>query len=99
MTRDDKLKQTLQKRYDDGVESVIEEVQEDKIKVKQGKPWTKDGVYESYAAAATRRDSITKKFPEYATKIKRCGHGKNSFKVIKRLIKEPTKKTKKTKES
>ena len=52
---------------------------------------------ENYEAAATRRDAINKKSPEYATKIKRCGPRGSKFKVIKRLIKEPTKKTKKTK--
>ena len=92
MTDNKKLKETLTIRYniDEGEEPKKEEL-------KQGKPWTKDGVYESYESAVTRRDSINEKSPEYATKIKRCGHRKSKFKVIKRLIKEPVKKTKKTK--
>ena len=98
MTDNKKLKETLKTRYNEDTE--VEGDEERKEGIRKGKPWTKDGLYESYEAAATRRDSINKKSPEYATKIKRCGHRGSKFKVIKRLIKEPTKKTKtkKTKE-
>ena len=92
MTDNKKLKETLEIRY-----NTDESEEPKKEELKQGKPWTKDGVYESYESAVTRRDSINEKSPEYATKIKRCGHGKRSFKVIKRLIKEPVKKVKKIK--
>ena len=92
MTDNKKLKETLAIRYntDEGEEPKKEEL-------KQGKPWTKDGVYGSYEAAVTRRDSINENSPEYATKIKRCGYGQRMFKVVKRLIKEPAKKKTKTK--
>ena len=94
----DKLQKNLKIRYD--ADTKVEGDEERKEGIRKGKPWTKDGVYESYKAAATRRDAINKKSPEYATKIKRCGQRGSLFKVIKRLIKEPTKKTKtkKTKE-
>lgn len=95
MTDNKKLKKTLKTRYNTDTE--VEGDEERKEGIRKGKPWTKDGIYESYKAAATRRDSINKKSPEYATKIKRCGHRGGLFKVVKRLIKEPTKKTKKTK--
>ena len=95
MTDNKKLKETLKTRYNEDTE--VEGDEERKEGIRKGKPWTKDGLYESYEAAATRRDAINKKSPEYATKIKRCGHRGSKFKVIKRLIKEPTKKTKKTK--
>ena len=94
MTDNKKLKETLEIRY-----NTDENEEPKKEELKQGKPWTKDGVYESYESAVTRRDSINEKSPEYATKIKRCGQGKRKFKVIKRLIKEPVKKTKKTKKT
>jgi hypothetical protein len=92
MTDNKKLKKTLTIRY-----NTDEDEEPKKEELKQGKPWTKDGVYGSYEAAATRRDSINEKSPEYATKIKRCGYGQRMFKVVKRLIKEPVKKKTKTK--
>ena len=88
----DKLKKNLKKRYDAIHDSVIEEgVKEE---VKQGKRWTKVGTYTSYEDAAKRRDIITKKSPEYATKIKRCGPKQTKFKVLKRKSKELAKKAK-----
>ena len=103
MTDNKKLKETLKTRLKENLEirydadTKVEGDEERKEGIRKGKPWTKDGVYESYKAAATRRDAINKRSPEYATKIKRCGHKGSLFKVVKRLIKEPTKKTKTTK--
>ena len=88
----EKLKKNLKKRYDTIHDSVIEE--ESKVKVKQGKPWTIVGTYSNYENAVKRRDTIVKKFPEYDTKIKRCGPKRSSFKVIKRKNKELAKKAK-----
>ena len=93
----EKLKETLKKRYDSDYDSVISEVQEDeKVEVKQGKSWTKSGVYSTYNEAAKHRDRIVKKSPEYDTKIKRCGAKQSKFKVLKRKNKELAKKTKKS---
>ena len=94
----EKLKDTLKKRYDSDYDSVISEVQkeDEKVEVKQGKPWTKTGVYNNYDEAAKHRDRIVKKSPEYDTKIKRCGAKQSKFKVLKRKNKELTKKTKKS---
>ena len=99
MTDNKKLKETLKTRLKENLEIRYDSDPQEKKKEEpiKGKPWTKDGLYESYEAAATRRNAINKKSPEYATKIKRCGPRGSRFKVIKRLIKEPTKKTKKTK--
>jgi len=88
----DKLKKVLKKRYDTTHDPVVEE--EPKEKVKQGKPWTKVGTYNSYEAAAKSRDSIVKKSPEYATKIKRSGPKQTKVKVLKRKSKELAKKAK-----
>jgi hypothetical protein len=88
----EKLKQVLKKRYDTIHDPVIEE--EKKEEVKQGKPWTKVGTYSSYEDASKKRDSIVKNSPEYATKIKRCGHKQSRFKVLKRKSKELAKKAK-----
>ena len=90
----EKLKDTLKKRYDSDYDSVISEVQEDeKVEVKQGKSWTKTGVYGTYNEAAKHRDRIVKKSPEYDTKIKRCGTKQSKFKVLKRKNKELAKKS------
>ena len=95
MTTNKKLEKNLKKkRYDSEVDSILEE---EEVKVKQGKPWTRVGTYSSYESAAKGRDTIVKKSPEYDTKIKRCGSKRNEFKVLKRLNKELVKK-KKTKE-
>ena len=81
----DKLKKVLKKRYDTEHDSVIEEKKEE---VKQGKPWTKTGVFIHYADAAKHRDLIKETSPEYDTKIKRCGIKQSKFKVLKRKSKE-----------
>jgi len=88
----DKLKKVLKKRYDTIHDSVIEE--EKKEEVKQGKAWTKTGVFIKYSDAAKHRDSIIESSPGYDTKIKRCGYKQSKFKVLKRKSKELTKKVK-----
>ncbi len=90
----EKLKKVLKKRYDTIHDSVIEQEPKEKVEVKQGKPWTKVGTYVSYEDASKKRNSIVKKSPEYATKIKRCGYKQGRFKVLKRKSKELAKKAK-----
>lgn len=87
----EKLQKVLKKRYDQDLEDLI---QEEKVQVKQGKPWTKTGVYSTYEAASKQRDKIIASSPEYDTKIKRCGVKQSKFKVLKRKNKELAKKAK-----
>ena len=91
-----KLKKSLKKRYDSDHDSVISEHdnEEKKEQRKQGKPWTKAGVFNSYEEALKLKESIIKKSPEFNTKIKRCGVKQSKFKVLKRKDEELTKKTK-----
>ena len=89
----EKLQKVLKKRYDKDQEDLIQE-DKDKEKVKQGKAWTKTGIFIRYTDAAKHRDLIKESSPEYDTKIKRCGVKQSKFKVLKRKNKELVKKTK-----